>query len=306
MDFRVLQTFMVAATTENFHQTAEALFIAQPTVSQHIRQLEKELGIELFERVGKRVRLTAAGKRYLPHAKGLIEQWHSSMEDLQAWRQGYREKLQLAVSPIIARARFSHLLHRYTKLYPDVDISIKIVDSVEIGPLVQSGQADLGLTRMVPGEFQLSTYLLYEDPVVFAVPHSGGDMEAPLPDWEQEVQANRLLTHNHPGYWDELLLLLRQRGFSLRTMAVSQVDITKRFIEDGLGVSFLPRTAVDRDLFENRFIELPTPGLVLPKVASYLLVPKSGISEPAQHFVEILRSLYPPMPLVVPGDGHKR
>ncbi|BAH41406.1 transcriptional regulator [Brevibacillus brevis NBRC 100599] len=301
MDFRVLQTFMVAATTENFHQTAEALFIAQPTVSQHIRQLEKELGIKLFERVGKRVRLTAAGKRYLPHAKGLLQQWHSSMEDLQAWRQGYREKLQLAVSPIIARARFSHLLHRYTKLCPDVDISIKIVDSVEIGPLVQNGQADLGLTRMVPGEFQLSTYLLYEDPIVFAVPHSGGDMEAPLPDWEQEVQANRLLTHNHPGYWDELLLLLRQRGLSLRTMAVSQVDITKRFIEDGLGVSFLPRTAVDRDLFENRFIELPTPGLVLPKVASYLLVPKAGISEPAQHFMEILHSLYPPMPLVQPG-----
>ncbi|TKI57694.1 LysR family transcriptional regulator [Brevibacillus antibioticus] len=301
MDFRVLQTFMVAATTENFHQTAEALFIAQPTVSQHIRQLEKELGIKLFERVGKRVRLTAAGKRYLPHAKGLLQQWHNSMEDLQAWRQGYREKLQLAVSPIIARARFSHLLHRYTKLYPDVDISIKIVDSVEIGPLVQNGQADLGLTRMVPGEFQLSTYLLYEDPVVFAVPHSGGDMEAPLPDWEQEVQSNRLLTHNHPGYWDELLLLLRQRGLSLRTMAVSQVDITKRFIEDGLGVSFLPRTAVDRELFENRFIELPTPGLVLPKVASYLLVPKAGISEPAQHFMEILHSLYPPMPLVQSG-----
>lgn len=301
MDFRVLQTFMMAAATENFHQTAEALFIAQPTVSQHIRQLEKELGIDLFERVGKRVRLTAAGKRYLPHAKGLLEQWHHGIEDLQAWRQGYREKLQLAVSPIIARARFSHLLHRYTKLYPDVDISIKIVESIDIGPLVQSGQADLGLTRIVPGEFQLETYLLYEDPIVFAVPHSGGDMEAPLPDWEVEVQVNRLLTHNHPGYWDELLLLLRQRGLFLRTMAVSQVDITKRFIEDGLGVSFLPRSAVNRELFENRFIELPTPGLALPSVASYLLVPKGGVNEPAQHFMEVLQALYPPMPPVPSG-----
>lgn len=299
MDFRVLQTFMVAATTENFHQTAEALFIAQPTVSQHIRQLEKELGIKLFERVGKRVRLTAAGKRYLPHAKGLLEQWHHGMEDLQAWRQGYREKLQLAVSPIIARARLSHLLHRYTKRFPDVDLSIKIADSIEIGPLVQSGQADLGLTRMVPGEFQLATYMLYEDPIVFAVPHSGGDMEAPLPDWEQELQSKRLLTHNHPGYWDELLLLLRQRGLSLRTMAVSQVDITKRFIEDGLGVSFLPRSAVDRDLFENRFIELPTPGLALPKVASYLVMPKGGVSDAAQDFVDILQTLYAPMPPVL-------
>ncbi|CAM3428028.1 LysR family transcriptional regulator [Brevibacillus invocatus] len=301
MDFRVLQTFMVAATTENFHQAAEALFIAQPTVSQHIRLLEKELGISLFERVGKRVRLTAAGKRYLPHAKSLLEQWHYGMEDLQAWRQGYQEKLQIVVSPIIARARLSHLLHRYTKLYPDVDLSIRIADSVEIGPLVQSGQADLGLTRIIPGEFQLSTYLLYEDPIVFAVPHNGGDMDAPLPDWEQELQTKRLFTYNHPGYWDDLLLQLRQRGISLRTMTVSQVDITKRFIEDGLGVSFLPRTAVYRDLFENRFIELPTPGLHLPKVASYLVMPKGGVSAAVQHFVEILQSLYPPMPLVQGG-----
>jgi len=300
VDIRVLQTFVMAAATENFHQAAEALYIAQPTVSQHIRTLERELGINLFERVGKRVRLTPAGKRFLPHAKALLEQWHHGLEDLLAWRQGYREKLQIAVSPIIARTRLSHLIHRYTKLYPDVDLSIKIADSVEIGPMVQSGQADLGLTRMVPGELTLHTYRLYEDPVVFAVPHSGGDMEAPLPDWEQELQTKRLLTHNHPGYWDDLLLLLRQRGLSLRTMAVSQVDITKAFIEEGLGVSFLPRSAISRELFENRFMELPTPGLTIPKVATYLVLPKrkGKGSEPVQRFVDILAALYPPLPEV--------
>jgi len=288
----------VAASTENFHQTAETLFIAQPTVSQHIRQLEKELGIELFERSGKRVRLTPAGKRFLPQAKNLLEQWHKSMEDLQAWRQGYQEKLQLTVSPTIARTSLLHLIHRYTRLCPDVDISINIVQSVEIGPLVQNGEADLGLTRMIPGEFQLEAYLLYEDPVVFAVPHNGGDMEAPLPEWEQELTTKRLLTHNHPGYWDELLLQLRQRGLSLRTMVVSQTDITKRFIEEGLGVSFLPRSAISRDLFENRFLELPTPGLELPKAASYPVLPKGSASPAVQRFVEILAALYAPMPRV--------
>ncbi len=293
-----MQTFVVAATTENFHQTAEALFIAQPTVSQHIRLLEKELGIELFVRIGKRVRLTQAGKRFLPQAKSLLEQWHSGLEDLKAWRQGYQEKLQLAVSPTIAKTSLSHFIHRYTKLYPDVDISIKIAESTEIGALVQSGQADLGLSRMIPGEFQLATYLLHYDPVVFAVSTSGGDMDAPLPDWEHELTTKRLLTHNHPVYWDDLLLQLRQRGLSLRTMVVSQTDITKRFIEEGLGVSFLPRSAISRELFENRFIELPTPGLELPKVASYLVLPKVSASVTVQRFVDILAALYPPLPLV--------
>lgn len=161
-------------------------------------------------RIGKRVRLTPAGKRFLAHAKNMLEQWHSGMEDLLAWRQGYHEKLQLAVSPTIARTSLLHLIHRYTKLYPDVDISIKIAESIEIGPMVHSGEADLGLTRMIPGEFELATFLMQYDPIVFAVPHNGGDIDAPLPDWEQEVTTRRLLTHNHPGYWDELLLQLRQ------------------------------------------------------------------------------------------------
>ncbi|MGE5701658.1 MAG: LysR family transcriptional regulator [Clostridia bacterium] len=295
MDFRILQTFVLAASNENFHQTAEALFIAQPTVSQHIRTLEKELGISLFERSGKRVKLTQAGKRFLPYAQNLLEQWHSGLDDLLAWRQGYRETLQLVASPIIARTSLPNLIHRYTKQFPDIDISIKIANSVEIGPMVQSGQADLGLSRMIPGEFQLKCFLIQYDPIVFAVPHNGGDMEAPIPDWEQELSTNRLLTHNHPGYWDDLLLMLRRRGIPLRAMVVSHVDITKRFIEDGLGVSFLPRSAIIRELFENRFIELATPGIELPQAASYLVVPKQSVSSATEHFIEILDSLYAPL-----------
>lgn len=264
-------------------------------MSQHIRQLERELGIPLFERVGKRVKLTPAGKRFLPHAKRLLEDWNASMEDLHAWRQGYTEKLQLAVSPMIARTSLPHLIHRYTRLYPDVDIVIRIVESVEIGAFVQNGNADLGLSRMVPGELQVEAHVLSQDPIVFAVPHSGGDMEAPLPDWEQELTTKTLLTHNHPGYWDELLLFLRQRGFLLRTMVVSQVDITKRFIEEGLGVSFVPRSAIRREVFENRFMELETPGLPLPTVSSYLVLPKVNVSAAAKRFVEALVALYAPL-----------
>ncbi|GAA4725154.1 transcriptional regulator CitR [Brevibacillus fulvus] len=295
-----MQTFVTAAHTENFHQTAELLFIAQPTVSQHIRNLEKELGFTLFVRYGKRVKLTAEGERFLPLAKSMLEQWHSGMEELVAWRQGYIEKLQLAVSPTIARTSLLSLIHRYTKAYPDVDISIKIAESVEIGALVQSGQADLGLSRMIPGEFQVTTYLLNYDPIVYVVPHSGGDMEAPLPDWEQELATRRLLTHNHPGYWDDLLMRLRQKGLTFRTMVVSQVDIAKRFIEEGLGVSFLPRSAISRDLFENRFLELETPGLELPKVGSYLVLPKVVSSSAVKQFIDILAALYAPFTEVDP------
>jgi LysR family transcriptional repressor of citA len=293
----VLQTFVVAAEYENFHQAAETLYIAQPTVTQHIRQLERELGTELFRRNGKRVKLTAAGKRFLLHARTILEQWNNGLEDLVAWRQGYLETLRLAVSPIIAYTLLTHLIRRYTKAYPEVDISIQIADSKEIGQLVHSGQADIGLTRSIPVDLQVATYLIQYDQIIFVV-SANGDMEEPLPDWERELATRRLITYNHPGYWDELLYSLRQRNLSFRTMVVTRVDITKRFVEEGLGVSFLPRSAVSRELFENRIVELPTPGLRLPQVASYLVVPRRHLAQSVQRFIAILASLYPPLPLV--------
>ncbi|WP_232700146.1 LysR family transcriptional regulator [Brevibacillus daliensis] len=298
MDIKLLQTFQVAATCENFNQTAEMLYIAQPTVTQHIRQLEREIGVELFERVGKRVKLTTAGQRFLNHAQMILANWNAGLEDMVAWKQGYKETLQIAVSPIIARTSLPSLIHRYTAENPEVDITIKIADSINIGAMVQSGQADLGLSRMIPAEWQLSAYLMQTDPIVFAVPHYGGDMESPLPDWEQELTSKRLLTHNHPVYWEPLLANLRQRGFEIHTMVVTHVDITKRFIEEGLGISFLPRSSIRRELFENRFMELPTPGLDLPKVASYLITPEQPVTGPRERFVEILASLYAPLPKV--------
>lgn len=292
MDFRQLQTFVVAAQTEHFHKTAEQLYLAQPTVTQHIRQLEKELGIKLFVRVGKRVKLTDEGKRFLTVAQSLLDQWNQGLEEMHAWRQGYHETLRVAVSPIIARTSLPGLIRTFTKSHPEVDVSIRIAESVTVGALVQNGEAEIGLSRIIPGEFGLSIYQYQQEPVVFVISTVGENIDTPSPDWEEEISRQRLLTHNHPGYWDELLLRLRQRGISFRSMRVSQVDITKRFIEEGLGVSFLPKSAVTRELIENRLLEVDTPGLPLPMVASYAVVNGTLTSRPAAQLLEILAHQY--------------
>lgn len=124
-------------------------------------------------------------------------------------------------------------------------------------------------------------------------PQDGGGHDAPLPDWEGLLGEHTLITHNHPEYWDDLLLALAQRGIRLRTMRVSDVDITKRFIEEGLGLSFLPRSAVRRGLIEGRYWEVPTPGLALPQTATYLLTPAGAeLTPPALAFVALCREIW--------------
>ncbi len=295
MDLRILRTFTVAARLLNFHQTADRLYLAQPTVTAHVRQLEESLGLDLFERIGKRVRLTPAGQRFLPHAEQVLGAYDEGVQDLLSYSQDYQSRLALAASPLIARSILPRAVKRFTARHPDVEISVSILVSPEIGGAVVAGRFDLGLTRQLPAERDLEVGVLYSDPVILVGAGDAGDLDTPPPDWEELLTQHKLLTHNHPVYWDDLLLVLRQRGLALRTMVVTQVDIAKRFIEEGLGVSFLPQSTVWRELMEGRLLEVATPGLALPVAYTYVVQPAGQTaSAPAQAFVQTLRTMVTP------------
>jgi LysR family transcriptional repressor of citA len=272
MDIKWLQTFVIAATYQNFRQSSERLFLAQPTVTMHIKRLEETLEMKLFERTGRHVILTAAGLRFLPHAKQLLQNYKDGLDDLESWRQGYSQKLTLSVSPLIAASILPSVVRRFIGYQPQIEVVVKVLESKDIGEDVASGRSQLGLTRMKPIQNEVTYSKLYDDPVVFVVPHDGGELEnSPPLDSEKLISTQMILSHNHPVYWDELLSDIRQYHPRVRNMVVSQVHITKRFIEEGLGVSFLPRSTIKREIIEGRMLEIDSPYLSLPTASTYLL-----------------------------------
>lgn len=273
MEFQWLSTFITAAECGNFRRTSEILFISQPTVSVHIKLLEAELGVQLFEREGKKVKLTEAGIRYLVHAKKLLEVYQSGLEDLNSFSQGYTSKLTLAISPLIAETILPFVLKSYTKQHPEVEISVKIIESTEIEQAVLREKVDLGFSCLRSNHPELTCELLYKDSVILVAPHDGRDAEsAPPLDEEEVLTSNYLLTHNHPGYWDALCRAVKNMYPSVRMMKVSQVHITKRFIIEGLGVSFLPTATVRRELLEGRLLEIACHSIHLPQADTYAVM----------------------------------
>jgi LysR family transcriptional repressor of citA len=289
MDVKHLQTFVLTARTQNFRKAAEQLFLSQPTVTQHIRLLETELRVELFDRSSKRVRLTAAGEQFLQYAEQLLHVYEESVQQLTGWKQGYRDRLVLAVSPLVARSTLPRVMKRFTAAHPDVEVVVHIALSPEIPPLLTEGRAHLALSRMPAHSRDLFSFVWYNDPVILVVSSDGQDLDAAPPDWREVLTNNRLLTHNHPLYWDDLLVSIHRHGIRMRTMEVSLVDITKVFIEEGLGISFLPESTVKRELLEGRLMEVPTPGLPLPVAATYVIHPANGPSEAAAAFIKELK-----------------
>jgi LysR family transcriptional repressor of citA len=273
MEFSWLNTFITAAECGNFRRTAEILYISQPSVTVHIKQLEKELGVELFLREGKKIKLTEEGIRYLRHAKKVMEVYQQGLEDLSSYTQGYSTKFSIAISPLIADTILPYVLRSYLNEYPEVEISVKIIESANIEDAVIQEEVDFGLSCLHSRSEILKSELLYKDRVIFVAPHDGRDAESAPPfDEEDILTTNYLLTHNHPGYWDSLCRVVKNKYPSVKMMKVSQVHITKRFIAEGLGVSFLPISTVRRELLEGRLVEVPSHSIELPEANTYAIM----------------------------------
>ncbi|GAA0349273.1 LysR family transcriptional regulator [Bacillus horti] len=292
MDLKWIRSFVTAAKYQNFRQAAEQLYLAQPTISVHIQHLEEAIGSPLFERTGRNVILTPTGKRFLPYAEQLLATYESGIQDIEGYRQGYHRKLSLAVSPLIAASVLPSILRRFVEQYPTIEVQVHVRESKDIADDVFNGAVDLGLSRMQAKGAQLQSILLYEDPVILVAGYDGGELEGTPPlDADQLLSASLMLTYHHPEYWDGLLLQIKKTYPRLRTMIVSQVHIAKRFIEEGLGISFLPRSTVKRELLEGRLLEVDFK-LFAPPVAATYWIQKYETEEIAT-FKSFLAYYYP-------------
>lgn len=277
MELAWLKTFTDAAETLNFRKTSERLLMSQPTVTVHIKLLEEHLGIALFKREKNRVVLSEAGRLFKPQAEKVLDQLGESIEELHAFVQGYRQKWTLAISPLMAETVLPYLLKSFTKAHPDIELVIRVEESESIEDLIETGQVSAGLSALPPLRRNIVHSTVYSDPLLFILPRDAYDDEAGPPvSAAAALKSAFLFTHHHPVYWEELLLKLRREVPGIRTMKVTQAHIAKRFIQEGLGVSFLPKSMVRRELIEGRLMEAHFDVFPLPEVSTYFLVKEMG------------------------------
>ncbi|WP_019412413.1 substrate-binding domain-containing protein [Paenisporosarcina sp. TG20] len=170
-------------------------------------------------------------------------------------------------------------------------VRIRLEESNIIESLVDSGEVHLGISALDAHSKNLQSIPIFEEPILFIAPVDIYDDESGPPfDVMETFSTYTLLTHHHPVFWDDVLFQLRKHLPGVRTMKVSQAHITKRFIQDGLGISFLPHSIVRRELLEGRLMNVPFNLFELPKVTTYVLVKKQDDLE--KEFIHLLSSHY--------------
>jgi len=269
MDIKWIQSFIVTAKYENVRNAAEELYLTQPAVTKHIQKLEERLQSQLFHRKGKSIHLSADGLKFLPHAQAMVQSYEEGIQSFRSWQQGFTKKITIASAPQIASSVLPAILNEFMTLNPQIEIQINIINSYNVLKEVQQGRSDIGLTRiLIPHDYIKSDVLMTEKVVLVGPPNVSLEEDTAL-------QQYRLITDNHPVYWDKLLREIHFHYEHIKTLPINQIEVTKRFIEQGIAISYLPLSLIERELAMKSVKIIPSRKISLPQSNTYLLTKES-------------------------------
>lgn len=287
---RQLRAFEQVAQTRSFTLAAQQLNLTQSAVSMLVRQLEQALGLPLFDRLGRQVHLTEAGREMLPVVARILadmRQIEEGVEDLHALRRG---RLRLAVPQMLAAIWLPDLLARFRARFPDVLIEVVDTTGDRIVQAVARDEAELGIGPRRPLAQGIAARPLWTEPIhlVCPVTETGdGAKAAECLAWRDMIDENWIL------YSDDFMLHLEQTIWAPLKMRLPQVMRVRylptalALIGRGQGVSAAPRYAARlAPVFGVRFVPVQDP----PLVRDFMLYTRAGyaLSGAAQAFCAMI------------------
>jgi len=162
MDLRQVHTFVAVADLGTVSRAAERLHITQPALSRRIADLEDELGLRLFDRVGRRLLLTSEGAQLLKDCRGLLNYSRAVREQAEGLKRGDAGVLRVSASPHLIEGLFPDFLRHYAKRYPNVHVRLIEAVGSESFELLEKGEIHLvqAVARPLPDDRRFGSYAL--------------------------------------------------------------------------------------------------------------------------------------------------
>ncbi|MET8804418.1 LysR substrate-binding domain-containing protein [Streptomyces sp. NPDC004546] len=267
MQFQQLQYFVAVAETRHFTRAAELVHVAQPSLSQQIKALERELGADLFLRARGNISLTDAGEALLPLARRILADADTARHEVQELVQLRRGRVRLGATPSLCTGLLPDVLRAFHDRYPGIQLLIEEGGSHDLVRHLARGALDLALLVLplpTPAPALTTVELLREDLVVVSSP------EAPAPGHGArrvvditDLEGERLVMFRHGYDLRELTVAAcRSAGFEPEfAVEGGEMDAVLGFVRAGLGVAVVPRMVASRAGRGLRVTPLARPGL---------------------------------------------
>ncbi|WP_082234895.1 cidABC operon transcriptional activator CidR [Halobacillus massiliensis] len=261
MDIRHLKYFLEVARHNSFTRAAESLFVTQPTISKMIKNLEEELGVELFERSKRQLILTDAGRVILDQAQTIDKAFsnlQTELDDLLGLQKGH---IRIGLPPIMDAEVFIRLLGDFHQLYPNITFQLVENGAKKIEENIMDDQLDVGITVLpTEDEFHYFSFMKEELRVVLPPSHSLAERkQLKLEELKNEwfIMFNKDFALN-----DRIREACKEAGFLPNVISESsQWDFIGKMIATGLGISILPYSVAMLLKEEVRTIKVIKPAI---------------------------------------------
>ena len=267
MDIHHLKIFVSVYRNRSFSKASEENRISQPTISEHIKNLELELGCVLFDRLGRSIVPTREAEMLYPRALQIIESLDEIRDEITRAGGVVKGEIVLGASTIPGTYILPLLAAEFKKRFPDVSFEILIEDSKKITDRVLSHEIQLGIVGAVMESGKLEYRPFVEDDLVLASPP--GLIRKKTIDVRDLSAIPFVLREKGSGTRKTMEEFLRRKGMSLNSLQVvaclGSTDSVKQALKAGLGASILSRIAIAEELKRGMLREIRITGLEMKR-----------------------------------------
>lgn len=260
MDLKYLNTFRAVVEEGSFARAAQRLSYTQSTISFQIGQLEQELSVALFEKIGRKMVLTQAGEQLIPYVDEVL----SSLDRLRNFREDLAEcqgELHIGVGETLLCYRLPAILKAFHRQAPKARLFLRSMNCYDIRDELMEGSLDLGVFYDCVGGFgtSLSTHVMGPFPLALVASEK---VRAQHPDFitrDQRIPLPFVINEPNCVFRQIFERYLRQRSIMLdHTIELWSIQTIKNLVVSDVGVSYLPRFAVEEELRSGCLAEIPT------------------------------------------------
>lgn len=246
LDLRQLESFADVAELGSFSAAADRAGLTQPAISQQIRQLERQLGVQLIERTGRRAHLTPAGEDLLVHAHRIREQVELALDALAPHRNGSAGRLRIGTGATACIHLLPEVLGKIRHDMPGVDITVRTGDTPDILRLLEDNAIDAAVVTLPAGGRSIDTIPVYRDELVAVFPP--GEPVAAGEITPEFLATKPLLLYKGGNTRKLVDRWFGAAGQTARpVMELASVEAIRQLVGAGLGMAILPRLAVQEN-----------------------------------------------------------
>ncbi|MCA1299477.1 LysR family transcriptional regulator [Stappia indica] len=242
---RQIECFLAVAEFGNFSRASRRMNLAQPALSQAIRDLEAELATRLFDRTTRRVELTEAGREFRASAQKIYEDLELAVQSVHELAERKRGRIRIAAPPLLAAVVLPQAIADFHRRHPGISVELADVGTEQILDSVRSGRADCGLGTFSPAEDGIERVPLSRDSLMLFCDQKSAFNGAASVNW-RDLAGQPLITLTR----DSGIRLLVEVGFETAEVPlkpayeVSQITTAIALVEAGLGIAVLPTYAL--------------------------------------------------------------